>query len=72
MKYRLKNQEAHSFLDVYSDYEFSKKLNERVNWVLSRGRTFEEGFRTVVACHVSFALCINLLISSDDIEEDEE
>lgn len=72
MTFRLKNQEAQSFLEAYSNGEFSKKLNERINWMLSRGRTFKEGFRTVVACPVSFALCINLLISSGDIEEHEE
>ena len=67
-----KNQEAQSFLDVYSNGEFSKKLTERVNWWLSRGRTFEEGFLTVVACPASFAISIKLLILSDDIEEDKE
>lgn len=71
-RYRLKNQEAQSFLEVCSNGEFSKKLTERVNWVLSRGSTFEEGFLTVVACPSSFAICIKLLILSDDIEEDKK
>lgn len=72
MKFRLKNQEAQSFFDAYTEDRFSKKLNERVNWVLSRGFTFTSGFTVVVAVSTSFASCVNLLISSNQIELDEE
>ena len=72
MKFRLKNQEAQSFFDAYTEDRFSKKLNERVNWVLSKGFTFTSGFTVVVAVSTSFASSINLLISSNQIELDEE
>ena len=72
MKFRLKNQEAQSFFDAYTEDMFSKKLNERVNWVLSQGLTFTSGFTVVVAVSTSFASSVNLLISSNQIELDEE
>lgn len=72
MKFRLKNQEAQSFLDAYTEDRFSKKLNERVNWALSQGLTFTSGFNVVVAVSTSFASSVNLLISSNQIELDEE
>lgn len=72
MKFRLKNQEAQSFFDAYTEDRFSKKLNERVNWVLSKGFTFTSGFTVVVAVSTSFASSVNLLISSNQIELDEE
>ncbi len=72
MKFRLKNQEAQSFFDAYTEDMFSKKLNERVNWVLSQGLTFTSGFTVVVAVSTSFASIVNLLISSNQIELDEE
>ena len=76
MKFRLKNQEAQSFFDAYTEdmfsNMFSKKLNERVNWVLSNGLTFTSGFTVVVAVSTSFASSVNLLISSNQIELDEE
>ena len=72
MKFRLKNQEVQSFFDAYTEDMFSKKLNERVNWVLSQGLTFTSGFTVVVAVSTSFASSVNLLISSNQIELDEE
>lgn len=72
MKFRLKNQEAQSFFDAYTEDRFSKKLIERVNWALSQGLTFTSGFTVVVAVSTSFASSVNLLISSNQIELDEE
>lgn len=79
MKYRLKNQEAQDFFDVYSNGKFSEILDARIKWVLSRHETLEQKerlsglkFSVIVPFTTSFAHSVNLLISSVDIDEYEE
>ncbi len=72
MKYRLKNPEAQSFFDVYSNGEFTEKLNERIKWKHSLGYTFDSGFNVIIEFTTSFAIRVELLISSEQIELDEE
>lgn len=76
-KYRLKNQVAQMTLDAVTNGEFTKALNEDIEFAIQRVGSIEQreddyGYAALVGVKPTFARRLSITLSCKDLEEVED